>query len=323
MRDLARAAGLSQPAVSMALRRHPRIAPATCDRVLGLAKKLGYRPNPLVSALMGQLHGRRRSDQSPVIAEINAWPPERDPWNSPTLFAEFRQGARERAAELGFVMESFRYGRQAGERRHLERLLAARGIEGVFVVPVPNDLAVELTWERVAAATLGHSLTSPRLHRAAVDQYANTWNLLEALRARGLWAIGLAQSRAAGDRLQHAWLGAFEAWARLHPELTVPALVFDPSDARAVDVWLRRSGARVVVHHEEEVGRAIRRLPARQRPEAWDLGLYGKSARCGIDPCRAAVGAAVVDLIVAQLNRNERGLPAVPKTLLIEGRVVG
>ena len=58
MQDVADAAQVHRTTVSLALRRDPRIPTATRERVERHAAKLGYRANPLVSALM-QLQRRR------------------------------------------------------------------------------------------------------------------------------------------------------------------------------------------------------------------------------------------------------------------------
>ena len=42
----------------------------------------------------------------------------------------------------------------------------------------------------------------------------------------------------------------------------------------------------------------------------------------GIDQMHELVGRAAVDIVVAQFNRNERGIPRYPRDILIEGRWV-
>ena len=39
----------------------------------------------------------------------------------------------------------------------------------------------------------------------------------------------------------------------------------------------------------------------------------------GIDTRPAKMGAAAVELVVAQIHRNERGSPPIPHTLLLDG----
>lgn len=43
----------------------------------------------------------------------------------------------------------------------------------------------------------------------------------------------------------------------------------------------------------------------------------------GMDMCEGLVATSAVDLVVAQLHRNERGVPAHPTTLLLEGGMAG
>ena len=50
--EIARRAGVSVMTVSRALRKQSNISPQTQKRIQVIADELGYRPNPLVSALM-------------------------------------------------------------------------------------------------------------------------------------------------------------------------------------------------------------------------------------------------------------------------------
>ena len=55
LEDVALKAGVHRTTVSLALREHPRIPAATRMRIKAIAAKLGYRINPLVSALLGSV----------------------------------------------------------------------------------------------------------------------------------------------------------------------------------------------------------------------------------------------------------------------------
>lgn len=52
LKQIALEAGVSVMTVSRALRNQPSSASATRQRIQQIAERLGYRPNPLVSALM-------------------------------------------------------------------------------------------------------------------------------------------------------------------------------------------------------------------------------------------------------------------------------
>ena len=58
MAEIAQRLGVAPSTVSRALRDDPRISAAVREQVRGIAGELGYRPNPLVSALMA--HRRRK-----------------------------------------------------------------------------------------------------------------------------------------------------------------------------------------------------------------------------------------------------------------------
>src|SRR5258708_3707224 len=52
LQDIAEKAGFSKATVSLALRNHASIPEPTRELIQTLAAEMGYRPNPLVSALM-------------------------------------------------------------------------------------------------------------------------------------------------------------------------------------------------------------------------------------------------------------------------------
>ncbi|MBM3866623.1 MAG: LacI family DNA-binding transcriptional regulator [Verrucomicrobia bacterium] len=83
-RDIAQAAGLSQATVSLALRRHPGLPATTIDRVHAAAASLGYRPDPLISALMSQRQARKPGGTLRAkIAFLTAFPSHRLPRPAP------------------------------------------------------------------------------------------------------------------------------------------------------------------------------------------------------------------------------------------------
>lgn len=108
---IAAAAGLSRNAVSLALRNSPEIAPSTRARVQALAEKMGYRPNPLVTALMSQLT-RGRSRWRATIACIDLRPEAYAVQRNPILLPAIR-GIERRAQSLGFSLDWHYPGRTA------------------------------------------------------------------------------------------------------------------------------------------------------------------------------------------------------------------
>jgi len=58
LRDVAHAAGVGLATASRALSGHPRCAVVTRQRVRAIARALGYRPDPGISALAQRRLGR-------------------------------------------------------------------------------------------------------------------------------------------------------------------------------------------------------------------------------------------------------------------------
>src|SRR5687767_5578914 len=114
LREIARRAGVSHTAVSLALRNDPILPARTRTRLRRLADAMGYRPNVLVSALMTQVrlrHGRRAAEAIGFLTGGTS----ADDWRNHSAAVGFYQGARNRAEDLGMRLEPFWLG-QNGER---------------------------------------------------------------------------------------------------------------------------------------------------------------------------------------------------------------
>src|SRR4051812_3819195 len=67
-------AKVSAMTVSRALGNRPRVSEATRRRVMEIATKLGYRPDPEITKLMHHLRGGRRRRFQSVIYGLTTWP---------------------------------------------------------------------------------------------------------------------------------------------------------------------------------------------------------------------------------------------------------
>src|SRR4051812_49196466 len=106
VRDIAEKAGVSAMTVSRALRKHPNISPATRAKVEKIAAQLGYRPNPLVSALMSYRRAVKPIRLHTTWGFVTNFP-TRDGWKKLRMYEEFSQGASASADQHGYQLEEF------------------------------------------------------------------------------------------------------------------------------------------------------------------------------------------------------------------------
>ena len=163
LQDVALRAGVHRTTVSLALRNHPRIPPETRARVQAIAAKLGYRANPLVSALM-----RSRRSGNAVKHVTLAYVT-----NHPTRYGwrpvqhdrpDFFPGAVQKARDLGYKLEHFWLAEPGMTPARFCDVLTARGIHGLIVGRLPpGQTALDLAWERFSCVALGMTLRTPQL----------------------------------------------------------------------------------------------------------------------------------------------------------------
>jgi len=325
--DVAQAAGLSRAGASYALRGDPSIPAETTARVRKIAASLGYRPDIRISSLMAHisrsraLHRRRET-----IAFVWVSTPNRSgklPTHPRYYATAVFDGAKRRAEELGCVLSPFRLDEPGMSPRRLSEIFRARGITGIIFSPSALDLVVriDLDWSLFACAIIGNTEWVPVLNRAGHNHYRSMWLTLELLRSRGFHRPAAILNRNAHERTHGMHFAAFLANHPL-PDQAAAWVQFSPTGKLSELVrWPSRQGPDALI-----LGWQVDRpsLPALQRlaPGARQivtLDWRSGSPVAGMDACHETIAASAVDLVVAQLHRNERGVPGHPATLLIEG----
>ncbi len=329
MKHVAQAAGVSIMTVSLALRHDPSIPVRTRERVCAIAARLGYRRNPLVSALMAGLRGRHpRGRAAHVIAYVESYPVGATTTQQAGALARFRAGASECAERHGYQLQVVRLAEDGMNEARLEQMLNARGIRGVVFAPFPkNGSALLRPWSNHALATVGFSLARPRLHRAANHQIHSIRLAITELLALGYRRVGVVVSRHADRRVERNWLSSVLLMQHEHADTDTrfSLLSEEHIDRRTLLAWLRQQRPEVVVTTGDILPDTFPHVGGRDAARVGfvHLHLTPDLADCsGIDQNNERVSAAAVDLVVEQLHGNCFGVPENPKTVLIEGRWV-
>ncbi len=323
MQQIADRAGVSRMAVSLALRNSPNISPPTIARIRKIAEELGYRPNPLVAALMTQLHRGRAVRNATALAYVTSHSTA-DGWRRSAPFVEYFEGSHRRAEELGYVLEEWWLHRPGMTGQRLSHILYTRNIHGLLLAPMPAGGAeMHLDWAKFASATIGHSLAGPCIHRASADQYGAITLALRELTSLGCERIGLAITRESDERTNHAWsAGMLVHQAAIAARQRVPLLLTDGAFASSFVPWFTRHRPHVVLSLSEECLPLLEKLGARVPRDVGfaQLALTADAGHlAGVNLNFRLVGAGAIDLLDAQLRYNQRGLPLHQKTVLIPG----
>jgi LacI family transcriptional regulator len=324
VRSLARQLGLSPATVSLALRDSPRVVPATKERVRRAASRAGYRSNPLVNSV---LTGVRRSAHGSFQGTLMAL--NYSPAATPTLVPFHREvlvGAKRRASELGFSLSLCWVGPRILTIERLNAILAARGVQGVVVMPFAETLDFSaLAWHSIAAVVMDHCLSAPALTTVLPDHHLSIIHALERLAELGYRRPGLVLDASRDTRLHYRWSAGYCSFSsRLGRGEIVPVLIEPQVTREAFVAWFEAHRPDVIIGHRqvEIIGwlqECDRRVPA-------DVGFVQLNWTERTGPCAAldqqpaVLGAAAVDAVVAQLHRNERGLPEYPMTIMMPAR---
>lgn len=322
--DIARSLGVSQTTVSFALRGHPMIPKRTARQVHAAAKRLGYRPDPLISALMAQRKLGHSQLLRAKLAFVTAFP-ERDEWRRSNYAAGCFAGARRAAMARGYLCETVWLWEPDIKPERLSQILWTQNVQGIILAPLPVDLPpIPLRWDRFAAVSLDYSLAQPELHRVVDDHASALERVLTEVAELGYRRPGLVLRASQDVRTHHSRLGAFlVSRSRQDGRGEVPPLILpeDRWDEALFTRWLKRERPDVILTEEAELPAAVRSCGLRV-PR--DLGLvffhqeHPARNLSGLHTDSAQVGAIAAGVLMRMIETNDREPPAVPTTTLVK-----
>jgi LacI family transcriptional regulator len=321
IKEVAAAVGFSPAAVSLALRNHHSIPPATREQIWAKARQLGYRQNPLVAALMTRLRSKLPTERHTVLALVTSHPPE-ESWRRQRTFEEMSDGARQRAAELGYRLEEFSLRAPGMTPARFVQVLRTRNIHGLLINPLPHEeKALSLDLSQFAVVGLGPSVTSPPIERVSNDHFQSALLAIHQCQALGYRRIGLVISQEMSGRLEDRWLSAFYlAQQRMPPGQRVRPLMPEQTAeiAKALPVWRAKEKPDVILFGFFSLGyQAL--LPRSIGFVA--LSVYEVDGPLtGIYQNSRQVGTIATDHVVGRLQRSDFGPHETARLHLIAGQ---
>ena len=331
VRHLAKLAGVSPSAVSLALRDSPRISAATKARVARLARENGYTPDANIVQLMRHLRKPQASRQQACFGVISFYDSLR-PWEKSYHLAKVHEGMQRRAGELGYRLEPLWLRTPGMTYRRFGDILATRGIDGLLCFGSPDfnqDFPAELGAH--AIVNVGLSIRTP-LHRVTSHFYNDTVNALNRVHALGYRRPGLVLGTHEDTRSAYAHSAAYLGWCEhtLGAGAALPVLTMRDVEEAPLADWLGGQQPDVVlfVHLPDMIVRfrnVLRRLHLNVPKKLGVVVLSHKvegSGFAGLQQSQHLMGAWAVELLAARIANRDFGIPSNPRTEMVESEWV-
>ena len=305
--------------------RRPRAdAQRNRERILQVAKELGYAPDARLVSWMARLQAVKSKNLLPIAwlntcHEKNAWHCYR--FQSPVL-----EGAQARAKELGYYLEEIWTQEPDMTMRQISKILYQRAIEGVIITHPARHF--RLDWDHLASVSIG-AIQVPKMHRILPDIHANLILALKSLRKLGYRRIGICLDKTVERgslHTVHATADAF--YSSISAKDRVPPL-FHPlwwtkgyNKETKLIAWLKRHKPEVIVGHDNHIEQWVKAAGFRV-PE--DLGIVHLSVDddvldwAGVYSRRRDMGATAVEWLVSLMRNHQFGLPRTPLNIFIQG----
>lgn len=336
LKDVAAKAGVSTSTACRALRGDPRISETTSSKIKAVAERIGYRPDPLLSALSF----RRRNNGSAAAATTLAYISndrrliyediDECPGDLPAMHYQEMcfEGAFNRARELGYNLEHFRINRGGLTPKRLSQILRARGIVGMCFAPIGDvrSQAMELDWARFSSASIGVSLQNPLLHRSSTHHFHGMRLCLTRIAELGYRRIGICLDEVTSQRTENMWLAAALLFGSERPQIKLSIRMLPRSEVE-VDVqqnfvrWFEQEKPDAVIGSREVydwLGGMGLRVPQQVGFASLNWSSFNEDFS-GVEQCTGRIAAAAIDLVVEQMHKCEYGVPEFQRTVLIKG----
>jgi LacI family transcriptional regulator len=328
--DIATKLGVSHVTVSLALRNHHRISASRRKQVQQLAKQMGYRPDPFLAGLAAYRRKAQTASFIGVIGWINHWT---DPLKL-HRFGEFEgywQGARAAAGQFGYSVEEICWPTDFPARR-FEKILLSRGIQALLIPPHPHAQSLvwgNFDWSKISLIRFGMSVQNPDSNIVTSDQFRATVMAIQNIHRLGYRRIGFVLDRELDENIGGNYTGGFFAAQRLFGIQSAGSqLIIDNNQAaqnpalleKELAAWLGSFQPDAVLTAMPAVPQIIRKLGYRI-PQ--DIAVAGTSVAdipldAGINQRAQEIGRIAVEMLVKQINVNERGEPTAPCRILVE-----
>jgi LacI family transcriptional regulator len=318
IREIARLTGLSTATVSLALRGKGRMSEDTRKKICAAAEKAGYQSHPLLSQAFCMVRQPSAQRYRETLAFIAEWETRTGPEHQKDIYA----AALEKASQLGYKLETFLVSGKPAEHRSLSRILRARGIRGLIVIPRLGNAQprLHLEWKHFAAVEIGRTLAYPRnLHHVETGNFSRVVAALHLLKRMGYRRIGMAIEPMQNHHEGGTYYAAFLLSQLRQPlKNRIPILApLGPWNEKNFRAWMIRHKPDVLYIHAAIAPTYCQWLENLGLSVPEDVSLFCSNVQdgewTGVRRDYPGMGRSAVEMVSLLLQNNEYGLSENPR----------
>jgi DNA-binding LacI/PurR family transcriptional regulator len=323
--DVAKEAGVHHSTVSRALKHHPGIPEKTREKIMRVVHRLKYVPDPLLSALAAYKNAQRPAGFLANLGWLTNFPTE-EGWRDNPHFPFYYEGAKKRAAELGYGLDILWLPGIFASGKAPSQVLRNRSIRAFLLPPQPAlNATLDLDWDEFSAVSFGFTLTHPSLHNVALDHFRSIQKLMRKLHGMGYRRPRLILSLKSDQRVSSAWSAGFAASLRKLELIPSDPVFMTSPDFQEFLAAIKKSKPDVVITTRGWATQARQQLPATGLRVPEEIGLAAVNfaasdkGQGGIHEDGALLGRHAVEMLTGMLQRGEKGIPHHVKHVITEG----
>lgn len=324
LKDIAAEVGVSTMLVSIALRGMPGVSEETRKKIQACADKMGYQPDPALSALADYRRRKRPASSYAQLAYVTNYPVKNDPaWD----FAnEFFIGAQKRGLAFGYEVIPYWLREHNCTQRKASSILFNRGIKGLLIAPLPKESdRLDLTWKCFSAVAIGSSLITPSIDHVAFDHHDGMQIAISKLQQKGYKRIGLLL-RYPSTRSRHAAFNAYSGHQyRNCAQPPVPPLLQADHSSAEFWQWYETHKPDAIITDSDSTILELLKERGLKAPKDVGVACFSRFSTVNTDISAVtqdlqAIGAAAVDRLHTNLLRSAYGIPEHSYSILLHGQ---
>lgn len=328
LRDIAKESGVSVTAASLAMRGSKRVSKAKTEEIRGVADKLGYKRDPMMSALCAYRDTIRPKHQSANINFLQLGETRQSMLHEERVAQDFWKGALKETKLLGYNLNSIWAGDPNLNPKRVKEILTSRGVVGIIIYQsnCPID-KVRSILDDFSLLWLGDGPKDASMHCVRINRFSSmhmVWEKLSSMNYRNAGLV-LAQHtisqnygewEAAHNHYQHRYVGT--------PHY-IPTLTFNSNhdcDLTQLDSWIKTWKPQVIVSAFSKVYRLLKELGYRIPKDVGYVSLSTKlkTEISGIDQQSESIAQTGVRLLDQLICNREQGVPPHQQIIEINGR---